>query len=117
MTILEAMSDPNLYGPFFQGPSWDAWRAFLGAAWRLPLSPDHLLAIARACTERETMPGACVRESWLPVGRRGGKSRVIAFVATYVACFRDYHQFLAPGETAIIPIIAADMDQATIIYR
>jgi phage terminase large subunit-like protein len=80
------------------------------------LSPN-LQAIALECTQRSALPAAPVKEAWLPVGRRGGKSRVIAFLATYTACFRDYHQHLAAGETAIIPIIAADMDQATIIYR
>jgi hypothetical protein len=35
-------------------------------------------------------------EGWLIVSRRGGKSRIAATVAVYLACFRDYG-VLAPG--------------------
>src|ERR1700730_4448849 len=26
--ILQALDDPHLFGPFFKGPSWTAWRGF-----------------------------------------------------------------------------------------
>ncbi len=51
------------------------------------------------------------------VGRRGGKSRVLALAATYLATFFDYSPYLAPGEVATVAVIAADRKQARSIFR
>jgi hypothetical protein len=50
-------------------------------------------------------------------GRRGGKSRILALIAVYLACFRDYRPFLAPGEVGTVRIMAVDRDQARAIFR
>ena len=42
---------------------------------------------------------------------------MLALIATYLATFRDYEPYLAPGEVATIPIIAADRRQARAIFR
>ena len=60
---------------------------------------------------------ALFTEAALVIGRRGGKSRILALVACYLACFRDYTPFLAPGEMATIAIIAANRAQARSIFR
>jgi hypothetical protein len=41
----------------------------------------------------------------------------LALVATFLACFRDYTEYLAPGEVATIAILAADRRQARTIFR
>ncbi|HSD33231.1 MAG TPA: hypothetical protein VLB49_15025, partial [Gemmatimonadales bacterium] len=51
------------------------------------------------------------------VGRRGGKSRIAALVAVYLACFKDYRNILAPGERGTLPVIAADRRQARTVMR
>jgi hypothetical protein len=51
------------------------------------------------------------------VGRRGGKSRILALAATYLAAFFDYSTYLAPGEVATVAVIAADRKQARTIFR
>ena len=51
------------------------------------------------------------------IGRRGAKSRHLALLAVYLACFRDYDQHLAPGEKVTIGLIAADRAQARILMR
>jgi hypothetical protein len=51
------------------------------------------------------------------VGRRGGKSRILALIAVYLACFRDYAPYLAPGEVATIGVLAVDKGQARAIFR
>jgi hypothetical protein len=58
-----------------------------------------------------------VKEAWLTVGRRGGKSFVLALVAVYLACFCEYRHHLAPGERGTVIIIAADKKQARVIFR
>lgn len=114
-TILDAMESPELFGPFFSHPDWRAWKAFLGALYGLPLGAS-LRPIAARHTAREAALDAPVREAWMCVGRRGGKSRIAALLATYTACFHDYRPHMAPGELARIPVIAADMDQAGAIF-
>jgi hypothetical protein len=110
------MHDPKTFGPFFPNKDdWKAWRAFLAAVFALPM-PDDLLEIYQQHTYRMTAPTERVKEAWMVVGRRGGKSRVSAFIAVYLACFRDYRRYLAPGETAMIPILAADKDQAGVVF-
>jgi hypothetical protein len=42
---------------------------------------DEQSVIARACTGLETLPEQPFTEAWLVVGRRGGKSLVLAMIA------------------------------------
>lgn len=117
VTILDAMGDPNLFGPWFRDPAtWAAWRAFLAALFGLPMD-DDMRAIYRDCTGRKEVPQSPAREGWLIVGRRGGKSLVLALVAVFLACFRDYRPHLGPGERATVMVIAADRRQARVILR
>ena len=117
VTLLRAMRDPKLFGPWFRNPtSWAAWRAFLSALFALPMGDDEL-ATFRACTGRATPPAAPLHEAWLICGRRAGKSFILALVAVFLACFRDWRRHLAPGEHATIMIIARDRKQARVIFR
>lgn len=117
MTILEAMHDPALFGPWFKDRmSWRAWEAFLAALFGLPMDADAA-ATYRHHTGRTTPPSTPAREAWMVVGRRGGKSRIAALVAVYLACFRDYTDKLAPGEVGTLPVIAADRKQARVVFK
>jgi hypothetical protein len=115
-TILETLADVNLFAPHFKGPSWAGWKAMLGALFALPMN-DDAFATYRACTGRSVAPETAFTEAALIVGRRGGKSRVLALIATYLATFRDYTPHLAPGEVATIAILAANRSQARSIFR
>jgi len=115
-TILGALDDPNLFRPHFRGDSWNAWRAFLGVLFAQPLSQGQL-ATYKACTGRAVAPSAAFSEAALIVGRRGGKSRVLALIAVYLATFRDYRPHLASGEKATIAVLAANRSQARSIFR
>jgi hypothetical protein len=106
-----------LFGAAFPEPeTWAAWRTFLAACFALPMVGDELALYSRR-TGRQTPPKIPVREAWLVVGRRGGKSRIAALVAVYVAAFRDYRTVLAPGEKATVAVIAADRQQARVCFR
>lgn len=74
------------------------------------------LAIYCGHTGRTSLPSTPAREAWPVVGRRGGKSRIAALVAVYLACFHDYGDKLAPGEVGTLPVIAADRKQARIVF-
>jgi hypothetical protein len=96
----------------FQGASWDAWRVVLKAIYALPMSDVELKAYRRL-TGRLAPPSQPFREVWLIVGRRGGKSFITALVTVYQVCCRRFT--LAPGETGVFMVIAADRKQARVI--
>ena len=110
------LNDPNLFGRHFRGASWRAWRIFLAALFAEAVGPDDL-DIYRAHTGRTAWPTAPFREAAVIVGRRGGKSRTLALIAVYLACFRDYGPHLAAGEVATIGVLAVDKGQARAIFR
>jgi hypothetical protein len=117
MNITEAIDDPNLLGAAIRdAESWRPWRSLLGAAFGLPLSEDEL-ELYRACTARRAPPGEPFAYLWLVIGRRGGKSFAMALASCYLACFRNWKQYLSPGERAVILLVAADREQAKILHK
>jgi hypothetical protein len=116
-TILETMEDPALFGPWFTPvASWRPWQAVLAGLFGLPMA-EGLFALYRQLTGRRTAPTTPAREGWFVVGRRGGKSRIMALIAVYLACFRDYRAILAPGEKGTVMLLAADRRQARVLMR
>jgi len=115
VNILQACADPRLFGPFFKKPAtWTAWRVFLAALFALPMTAQEV-AIYREHTGRDTPPIAPSTAAFLVIGRRGGKSFTMGLVAVYLACFKDYRQYLQPGERATVAVIAADRKQARVV--
>jgi hypothetical protein len=112
VTILEALNDGELFAPAFEGGHWAAWGAFLAALFGLAMAPGQRRTF-RAATGRKLPPPKPAREAWVIVGRRGGKSRIAALVAVYLAAFKTYA--LAKGERATLPVIAADRKQARVV--
>ncbi len=113
-TILEALRDEKLLGHAgLDSDSWKVWHVALKAAFGLNMNPEEL-ATFRKHTGRSSPPSEQVRECWIPTGRRGGKSRVAAAIADYLATLRDYSPYLSSGEKAIVKLIAADQRQAKI---
>ena len=119
MTLLEAIDDASLFAPWFERSpgSWKAWRVFIAALFGLSLRRRSERALFRECTGRTTPPDKPAREAWLLVGRRGGKSFVLALVAVFIATFRDYRPYLNRGERATVVIVAADRRQARTVFR
>ena len=113
-SILAAIDDPDLFGKMFDDLSWDAWKAFLAAMQALPMSEGHL-ALYRKHTGRTEPPAKPARYAELVVGRRGGKSRILGLIATYLACVFDHGEYVAPGETPVVAVIAKDRTQARVI--
>jgi hypothetical protein len=115
-TIIEAMDSQIFFGEHFKGNSWKFWRMFLKALFALSMDDDEL-ALYQHHTGRANPPSEPFKEAELVIGRRGGKSRILALIATYLATFFDYAPHLAAGEVATIAIIAADRKQARSIFR
>jgi len=118
MNVLDAMRDPALFGSAFaNADDWRAWRVFLAALFALPVSDPADVALYRECTGRHALPTTPAREAYVIAGRRGGKSRIAALVAVYLATFEDYSRLLAPGERGTVAVIAADRRQARTLMR
>src|SRR2546425_10905164 len=88
ITLLQACRDPALFGSWFKSVhTWRAWRVFLRALFGLPMTAADRV-IYQKHTGRTTPPTKQAREAWLVVGRRGGKSFIVALVAVFLAAFR-----------------------------
>jgi hypothetical protein len=111
MTIIDALNDARLFKTAFPAATWKPWSAYLRAAFALELEGEAL-ELYRACSGRQAPPLRPAREVWTLVGRRGGKSRIAALIAVFLACFREHGRLLARGETGTLPIVAADRRQA-----
>ncbi|WP_294609338.1 hypothetical protein [uncultured Roseovarius sp.] len=116
VSILDAMTDANLFGSTFGSDSFAAWRALLGGFYGLPLNDDGAKTFNKLTGRTQTSHKAH-DELWLAVGRRGGKSHVAGLLAIYEACFTDYRDKLAPGEVASCMVIASDRRQARTVMR
>jgi hypothetical protein len=116
VNILQAIGDPKVFGVHFRGDTWNVWLAFLAALFALPMTPEQL-ALYTKHTGRSSPPTQPSHESWLICGRRAGKSFILACVAIFIACFRDWRPHLGPGEIGTVMIIAADRRQARVIMR
>jgi hypothetical protein len=117
VTIIEAIQDPALFRPLFKDLStWATWLVVLKAIFGLRMDRTERTRFT-SLTGRETPPTTQVEECWLVVGRRGGKSFIVAIIAAFLACFRDYKPYLGPGERGVIMLTATDRKQARVIMR
>jgi hypothetical protein len=116
-TIIECTENPKIWAAWFKDrETWSPWFTFLKSTFALPLD-DAELATFRQCTGRSEPLVSGYTEATLCIGRRGGKSLILALIAAYLACFRDWSPFLVPGERGHITVIAADRKQAGAIFR
>ena len=116
ITIVDAIKDKRLFGPLFPDlTSWSAWMVFLKAVFAIEKMEQKEIELYRHCTRRNDPPASC-KEAYAIVGRRGGKSRIVSFAATYIACFYDFRKYLAPGEVGLVLALARDRDQAKVVF-
>jgi phage terminase large subunit-like protein len=111
--IVQALDDPNLFGPWFSGPSWATWKAVLKGAFCIR---EGEIKLFRDVAQRDP-PKRRVRELWAVVGRRGGKDSVASAVACFASGFINYRKVLRPGERASVLCLAVDKAQAGIVEK
>ena len=113
MNIVDAMLDPELFQPWFKGPSWEPWRCVLRAAYALPMSVSDK-AFLQAVAAREP-PTKRVKELWTIVGRRGGKDSIASLIVAHTAALFDGSDRIRPGERPLCLCLAVDREQAKIV--
>ena len=89
-SIIQAMKDKELFGQWFRDKTWANWKVFLKALFAHKLTQKELDTFHRF-THREPPPRRCT-EAWLAVGRRGGKSRIAALLAEFLAWKLQCHE-------------------------
>jgi hypothetical protein len=115
LSIIDALAEPSLLGQSLVGgvESWRPWLAFLKAFFGLPMD-DSEAQLYRACTGRHGLPCGSFQTIYLICGRGAGKSFVLALIAVYLSCFRDWSSKLAPGGKPVVLLIAPTREQAKI---
>src|SRR5262245_26799804 len=114
ISIDRALHDRALLGAALgNAASWSTWIATLKAAFGLPLSENEQSMFQTVAGDRSP-PSKRVRELWCVVGRRGGKSKMSAAIAVYLACFVKHK--LSPGETGYVLVLASSLSQAKIVF-
>jgi hypothetical protein len=111
IALRKAFADKQLLGAVLAGPTWRAWRTLMIASMGESLRDDER-AIFTQLTGRATEPLQRIEELCAVVGRRGGKSRAMATLATYIAGLCDHS--LVRGERGVVLLIAPDQRQAAI---
>src|SRR5215467_7570656 len=118
-SIIEAIRNPKLFGSlprFKKLDTWVAWLVVLKAIFGLSMTAEDLLVFNRH-TGRTAPPIGGSKETYLIIGRRGGKSFISALVTCFIACFIDFKPFITVGETLAVMCLAKDKDQARIVFR
>ena len=113
VTMRAALDDPRLLGNVLRGSSWANWRVLLIAAAGEELTTKER-AIFKRFTGRPQEPGTRIEEALFLIGRRGGKDRAAAVLATYIAALIDWTAVLAKGERGLVLCIGADQRQAKV---
>jgi hypothetical protein len=117
ISILDACDDPKIFAPWFKDrQTWAAWFVFLRVMFGLGLDADGL-AIFQACTGRSAPRPGGYLEASLVIGRRGGKSLILALIAAYLSAFFDWSPYLTGGERGTLLIVATDRRQSAVIFK
>jgi hypothetical protein len=104
-SLRDALTDSQLLN--LGDDSWAAWRAILLACVGEPL--NELEAVAFHELTRRAPPGHQVKQLWAVAGRRGGKSRALAALVTYLSACCTWSR---TSERLRALVIAPDMRQA-----
>src|ERR1044071_5248304 len=117
--IIDAINNPKLFGSlprFKKLETWTTWLVVLKAIFGLAMTAGDLDLFQRH-TGRTSPRSEGFKETYLIIGRRGGKSFISALVTCFIACFIDFSPFVTVGETLAVMCLATDKDQARIVFR
>jgi hypothetical protein len=120
VTLSQALTDPGLFGPVFNAPSFWTWRAVGKLIDGLPLTEPREVALFEQCTGRSPnrQMRRAVRRLILLCGRRAGKDRFLSAVAVWRAALcADWRQYTSAGEQAVVILLGADRRTAAILRR
>ena len=121
--IPKAMESSKIFRPYFREglESWASWMTFYKVLSGYPREKfsDEEAELFRECAgfELDELPSEPIREVFLIIGRRAGKSVTASFLAVIHALWGEWEQYLSPGEQAFVFVIATNIQQSKIIKR
>ena len=111
VTVRRALEDKSWLGGMLGGESFAVMRILMIAAMGEALAADER-PIFTQVTGRVEAPSEQCDELWIIAARRSGKTIAIATLASYLAACIDHRAVLGPGERGVLPIMAANTQQA-----
>ncbi|ADB16917.1 conserved hypothetical protein [Pirellula staleyi DSM 6068] len=118
MNIIEAIKDENLLGSFLGADteSWWNWFAALRVLYGLKLNRNRRGLLA-SCTGRNPhkLPDDGFNTALFLTGRRSGKSRIAAVIASYEAALAGRESRLSTGERGVVAVCAPTKYQARVV--
>jgi hypothetical protein len=115
VSLAQALRDPRLLGRSFGQASHFGWHCVAKVLSGEPLEP-HELAFVLRWTGRARLPAGPVRRIFALIGRRGGKTRFLAAAGCWRAALCcDWRAQMAPGELAVVALVAVDRDQTKVL--
>lgn len=118
MNIIDALNDENLLRPFLgeSRETWLNWFAALRCLYGLPV-PKKRHEVVHQCSGRDaaTMPEEGFSQALFLTGRRSGKSRMAAIVASFEAQMAGREAKLAAGEKGVVAVCAPTKHQAHVV--
>jgi hypothetical protein len=115
-TIIQAMTSPALFAPYYSGPSWAPWKVVLKAAFGLRLTAEETAFFKVVAGDRDPSGRRC-KELVLAIGRRGGKDAIAALLCAYAAMTYEPQGRVRAGERPLILLLAADRSQSRNLLR
>src|SRR5580704_10745134 len=109
--VRKALEDKSWLGGMLGGESFAVMRILMIAAMGEELTADER-PIFTQVTGRVEAPSEQCDELWIIAARRSGKTIAIATLASYLAACIDHRAVLGPGERGVLPIMAANTQQA-----
>lgn len=120
MNIIDAIEDPNLFGPFLGHDlsTWRPWLTALRVMYGLDIADEADRELVLRCTGRDSdrMPPEGFNTALFLTGRRSGKSRDAALVGAFEAALGGHETKLSKGERGIVPVLAPTKAQAVIVH-
>jgi hypothetical protein len=116
VSLIDALTDPSLFEPWFRGETWGGWRTVVKAMDAVQMSEDEV-AFFKSIAGGRNPPKRPSRELWAACARRTGKDSVASGIGAYSAAFFDQQDLLRPGERATILCLACDESQAKIVLN
>ena len=117
LTLLDAMKDPVIFGPWFESKTWRAWRVFFLCAVRsahgTTFTGDLPATHGKDFATTTTKQGSVARrwQTW-------GQEQMRCIGGRLSGLFQGLQSTRsAPGERGTVMVIAADRKQARVIFR
>ena len=117
--IPSAIYSEKLFLLYFKNglDTWAPWLTFYKVISGYPRDKftDKEMELFRKSTGLDELPSEPIKEVFLVIGRRAGKSITAAFLAVIYSLWGSWDQYLSPGEQAFVFVISTNIQQSKII--